>query len=209
MPQKIINYTIDFILKEIRPCARAYARGLKILKIKNNSPSCWMNYTNIRQRTKQFESVTGLTVEEFDQLLLVFSGKWRNFYRIHTIEGKKRKVPMMKADKPTKSLPLTEQKLFFILVYLKNYSLQEMLSASFGFSQSQASKWKKILCPLLFDTLDALKMLPLRDGHRVAQVLEKLGETKCFQDASERIIDRPKDQHTQQAFFSGKKKRIP
>lgn len=168
-----------------------------------------MIYTNIRQRTKQFESVTGLTVEEFDQLLSVFSGKWRNFYRIHTIEGKKRKVPMMKADKPTKSLPLIEQKLFFILVYLKNYSLQAMLSASFGFSQSQASKWKKILCPLLFDTLDALKMLPLRDGHRVAQVLEQLGETRCFQDASERIIDRPKDQHTQQVFFSGKKKRIP
>ena len=168
-----------------------------------------MNYSNIRQRTKQFESVTGLTIEEFDQLLAVFSGKWRNFYRIHTIEGKKRKVPMMKANKPTKSLPLIEQKLFFILVYLKNYSIQAMLSASFGFSQSQASKWKKILCPLLFDTLDALKMLPLRDGHQVAQVLEKLGETKCFQDASERIIDRPKDPDTQQVFFSGKKKRIP
>lgn len=168
-----------------------------------------MNYSNIRQRAKQFESVTGLKVEEFDQLLSVFSGKWRNFYRIHTIEGKKRKGPMMNPDKPTKSLPTVEEKLFFILVYLKNYSLQEMLSASFGFSQSQASKWKKALCPLLFDSLDALKMLPLRDGHRVAQALEKLGQTQCFQDASERFIDRPGDQDTQQEFFSGKKKPTP
>ena len=79
----------------------------------------------------------------------------------------------MNPDKDTKSLPSVEEKLFFILIYLKNYSLQEMMAASFGFSQSQASKWKKVLCPLLFDTLDALKMLPLRDGHRVAQVLEK------------------------------------
>lgn len=175
----------------------------------NNYPSCWMNYSNIRQRTRQFESVTGLKVTEFDQLVSVFSGKWRNFYRIHTIEGKKRKMPMMKADKATQSLPTVEEKLFFILVYLKNYSLQEMLSASFGFSQSQASKWKKVLCPLLFDTLDSLKMLPLRDAHQVAKALENLGQTKCFQDASERLIDRPQDQDTQQEFFSGKKKPTP
>lgn len=167
-----------------------------------------MDYSNIRQRTRQFESVTGLTIEEFDQLLPVFCGKWRNFYRIHTIEGKKRKAPMMDPDKKTKSLPSVEEKLFFILVYLKNYSLQEMIAASFGFSQGQASKWKKALCPLLYDTLNALKMLPLRDGHRVAEALEKRGENKCFQDASERIIDRPADQDTQQDFYSGKKKPI-
>ena len=165
-----------------------------------------MNYSNLRQRTKQFESVTGLKVEEFDQLLSVFSGKWRNFYRIHTIEGKKRKAPIMNPDKDTKSLCTVEEKLFFILVYLKNYSLQTMLSASFGFSQSQASKWQKVLCPLLFDTLDSLKMLPLRDAHRVAQALENLGQTRCFQDAAERLIERPQDQDTQQQFFSGKKK---
>lgn len=176
--------------------------------IQNNFPSYEMDYSNIRQRTRQFESVTGLTIEEFDQLSPIFSGKWRNFYRIHTIEGKKRKAPIMNPDKNTKSLPSVEEKLFFILVYLKNYSLQEMMAASFGFSQSQASKWKKVLCPLLYDTLDALKMLPLRDGHRVAEALEKLGENKCFQDASERIIDRPADEDTQQDFYSGKKKPI-
>lgn len=115
-------------------------------------------------------------------------------------------MPFMNCEKDTKSLPTVAEKLFFILVYLKNYSLQEMLSASFGFSQSQASKWKKILCPLLFDTLDTLQMLPLRDGHKIASALEKLGETKCFQDASERFIYRPKDQETQEEFFSGKKK---
>lgn len=167
-----------------------------------------MNYLNLRQRAKQFESVTGLKVEEFDHLLSVFASKWRNFYRVHTIEGKKRKAPIMNPDKATKSLPTTGDKLFFILVYLKNYSLQTMLAASFGFSQSQASKWQRVLCPLLFDTLDTLKVLPLRDPNRVAEALESLGQTKCFQDASERLIERPEDQDTQQQFFSGKKKRI-
>lgn len=50
-----------------------------------------MNYENIRNRATQFESVTGLTVAEFDHLNTTFTGKWRNFYRIHTIEGKKTK----------------------------------------------------------------------------------------------------------------------
>lgn len=165
-----------------------------------------MDYTNLRQRPKQFESVTGLKLEEFDYLLGVFAGKWRNFYRIHTIEGKKRKAPFLNPEKNTKSLPTVGDKLFFILVYLKNYSLQTMLAASFGFSQSQASKWQKALCPLLFDTLDTLKMMPLRDTNKVAKALEDLNQSRCFQDATERLIERPGDKDTQEQFFSGKKK---
>lgn len=167
-----------------------------------------MNYQNIRTRLRQFESVTGLKTEEFDKLLTVFAGKWRNFYRIHQINGTKRKAPISNPNKDTKSLPTIEEKLFFILVYLKNYSLQEMLSASFGFSQGQASKWQKVLTPLLHDTLKTLQMLPTRNGNKVAEILDKLGETRCFQDVSERSINRPNDQDTQEQFYSGKKKPI-
>jgi len=165
-----------------------------------------MNYLKIRTRITQFESVTGLKVEEFDYLLSSFSGKWRNFYKIHTIEGKKRKAPILNPDKPTKTLPSVEEKLFFILVYLKNHALQEMTGASFDFTQSQTSKWQKALLPLLHAALDELKVLPTRNGHEVARVLEKLEVDKCFQDASERLINRPGDNDTQQTFYSGKKK---
>jgi len=164
-----------------------------------------MNYFKIRNRSRQFLSVTGLQVEEFDFLYSSFSPRWRNFYRIHTIEGKKRKTPLINPDTETKTLPSVEEKLFFILAYLKNHGLQEMTAASFDFSQSQASKWQKVLRPLLENTLKDLKMLPQRDGQRVAATLEKLGVTKCFQDVSERLIERPADQDTQQEFYSGKK----
>lgn len=167
---------------------------------------CCMNYENIRTRPKQFLNVTSLHVEEFDYLLSSFSSKWRNYYRIHTIEGKKRKAPLSNPEKNTKSLPTTEEKLFFILVYLKNYSLQEMMAASFGFSQGQASKWSKALRPLLFDALKALHMLPTRQGEQVAQILTKLNENRCFQDVTERLINRPNDQDVQKDFYSGKKK---
>jgi len=164
-----------------------------------------MNYYKIRNRPRQFLSITGLQVEEFDFLYSSFYSRWRNFYRIHTIEGKKRKTPLINPDTQTKTLPSVEEKLFFILAYLKNHGLQEMTAASFDFSQSQASKWQKVLRPLLESTLKDLKMLPQRDGQRVAATLEKLGITKCFQDVSERLIERPADQDTQQEFYSGKK----
>lgn len=168
-----------------------------------------MDYHNVRSRPTQFQSVTSLKVEEFDHLLRSFSGKWRNYYRIHNIEGKRRKAPISNPEKDTKTLPSMEEKLFFILVYLKNYSLQEMMAASFNFSQSQASKWSKALRPLLLEALKDLHLLPTRQGHKVAAILEKLGETKCFQDVTERLINRPADKEVQEEFYSGKKKHTP
>lgn len=167
-----------------------------------------MNYFKVRKRPRQFLSVTGLHVEEFDFLYSPFHTRWKNFYRHHTIEGKRRKTRLINADKKTKTLPSVEEKLFFILAYLKNHGLQEMTAASFDFSQSQASKWQKILCPLLESALGDLKMLPQRDGQKVASSLEKHGVTKCFQDVSERLIERPADEDTQQEFYSGKKNPI-
>ncbi len=80
------------------------------------------------------------------------------------------------------------------------------MAASFGFSQSQASKWSKALRPLLLEALNDLQLLPAREGHKVAPILEKLGATKCFQDVTERLINRPADKNVQEEFYSGKKK---
>lgn len=167
-----------------------------------------MDYQKVKQRPRQFESVSSLKIEEFDHLCSFFAEQWKKFYRYHTLEGKKRKHPSTNADKDTPSLPSIEEKLFFILVYLKNNSLQEMTAASFGFSQSNASKWAKILRPILGQSLKKMGMLPQREGHKVKQMLERFGEEKCFQDATERPINRPQDADTQQEFYSGKKKVI-
>ena len=152
-----------------------------------------MNYENIRQRKSQFESVTGLKMEEFDYLYQEFAPRWKKFYRYHTIEGKKRKHPHPNPGKQTATLPSIAEKLFFLLVYLKNYSLQEMMAASFGFSQSNASKWVKVLRPILVDSLKGLTLLPETESSKVAQKLEQLGETQCFLDATERPINKSLD----------------
>jgi hypothetical protein len=76
-----------------RQCAHVHV-GKKFVISKYISELCCMNYENIRTRPKQFLNVTSLHVEEFDYLFSSFSSKWRNYYRIHTIEGKKRKAPL-------------------------------------------------------------------------------------------------------------------
>ncbi len=168
-----------------------------------------MNYAHIRQRPTQFESVTSLKIEEFDYLSPLFSERWIKFYRHFTIEGKRRKAPIFNPSKGTRSLPSVDEKLFFVLVYVKNHALQEMTAASSGFSQSQASKWQKVLKPLFFESLKELGMLPQRDGSKVGQMLESLGEEKAFHDATERPVNRPADPDTQEEFYSGKKKPTP
>lgn len=168
-----------------------------------------MKYAEIRQRNRQFESITGLKVEEFDFLYLEFAQRWKKFYRYHTLEGKKRQHPHNNPGKDTRTLPSIAEKLFFVLVYLKNYSLQEMMAASFGFSQSNASKWIKVLRPILFDSLKKLDMIPETSSHKVGDKLDQLGEEQCFLDGTERPVNQALDRDTEEQFYSGKKKDIP
>lgn len=81
-----------------------------------------------------------------------------------------------------------------------------MLGASYGFSQAQASRWIKILRPVLQDSLKSLQLLPQRKGSQVAQVLTRLKVNQCFQDTTERLINRAEDDTTQKEFYSVKKK---
>ena len=91
----------------------------KIGNTKKKAELYQMNYAcpdtsveNVRNRPKQFLSVTSLFVEEFDYLLSSFSSKWRNYYRIHTIEGKKRKAPIFNPEKTLKHFQLLKKNYF-------------------------------------------------------------------------------------------------
>ena len=115
-----------------------------------------MNYQKIRRNPTQFVILTSLTIEEFDGLLPVFKRHWLKYNRYHTLEGKKRKLPNLNPGKPTRTLPSVEEKLFFLLSYLKNYPLQQFQAASFGISQAKVSQWVKVLHLLLQASLKEL-----------------------------------------------------
>jgi hypothetical protein len=155
-----------------------------------------MNYEKIRQNLPRFQSLTSLTVSEFDELLPYFEAKWARFIEKYNLDG----TPRLRAYSPRNEtqLPSIAHKLFFILVYQKNNLLQEFLAASFDLDTGMANKWIHILSPLLDKSLACFK---------AATDIKSADfqENKTYLiDAIERQIQR--DTYCQEEFYSGKKK---
>ena len=100
-----------------------------------------------------------------------------------------------------------EDKLFFILVYEKTYSLQTLQGLLFGLSQPQANYWIHRLLPLLQQALAELHLTPERDPQAVAtSALLAKTPPDFLIDGTERRRQRPQDAAEQTACYSGKKK---
>jgi hypothetical protein len=68
-------------------------------------------------------------------------------------------------------LPTPEDRLLFILVYLKTYALQVVQGRLFGMVQSKANQWIHVLLPALLAALRALGDAPARSLTALAQRL--------------------------------------
>src|SRR3989440_8385864 len=68
-------------------------------------------------------------------------------------------------------LPTPEDRLFFLLTYLKTYSLQVVQGRLFGMGQSKANQWIHVLLPALLAALRTLGDAPARSLAALAQRL--------------------------------------
>jgi hypothetical protein len=68
-------------------------------------------------------------------------------------------------------LPTPEDRLFFLLTYLKTYSLQVVQGRLFGMGQSKAHQWIHVLLPVLLAALRTLGDAPTRSLAALAQRL--------------------------------------
>jgi hypothetical protein len=107
------------------------------------------------------------------------------------------------SDYKNSPLPTIEDKLLFILHYLKSNNLQMVQGALFGMSQPKANVWIHCLQPILNQTLAELGELPARQMDQVA--FTEGQETIYFHDGTERPIPRPAQAEQQRAYYSGKK----
>src|SRR5205823_6557068 len=99
-----------------------------------------------------------------------------------------------------------EDKLLFILYYVKVYPLQEILAFEFGMVQSTANEWIHLLSEVLKKALDHGGYVPERDPKQLATVLESETEQTYGIDGTERSRQRPRDAEKQKHYYSGKKK---
>jgi hypothetical protein len=162
------------------------------------------NYTQLSRKPKQFHALTGYTLEEFSALLPAFVTSFLAYVQEYTLEGKQRQKRRYVTYKNS-PLPTMEDKLLFILTYLRKATTQDIFGEVFGMSQPVVNQWIHILHPCLNQALVKLGEIPAR----TASDLQVAGDDVkvYFQDGTERPIPRPKNQEVQKSYYSGKKKR--
>jgi hypothetical protein len=93
-----------------------------------------ITYATLRSEPRRFLALTGLTLAEFQQLLRAFARAYaRRYPADRTVAGLPRQRAAGGGCKGALHAP--EQKLLFLLVYLKTYPLQVLMAELFGVSQ--------------------------------------------------------------------------
>lgn len=164
-----------------------------------------LTYAELKKHPKRLLALTGLARREFEEVLPVFAQALAEAEARTKPKPKKRQRAPGGGRKP--SLRTVEDKLLFILVYTKTYPLQLVQGELFEMSQPSANEWIHALLPVLSAALDALGVMPERDGGQAAQHERRQGEARDLTiDGVERRRQRPKDPKIQAIHYSGKKK---
>ena len=165
-----------------------------------------LEYTEVKRDWRKFLALTGLTLKEFQALLLAFTAAYgRTYPGDRTLAGRKRQRRIGGGRRG--QLTTLEQKLLFLLVYQKTYPLQVVMGELFGMSQAAANQWIHRLLPVLQAALDAMGVMPERDGPQFAHAERGTGEPREYIiDGTERRRQRPKNPEKQVLHYSGKKK---
>src|SRR5216110_3532627 len=129
-----------------------------------------LRFTELQSRPMAFLDCTSVTLDEFQQLVPPFEAAFQERMAAWRLDGKPRTARRFRVYK---NCPLLtpEDRLFFILVYLKTYALQVVQGRLFGMGQSKANQWIHILLPALLAALRALGGAPARSLTALAQRL--------------------------------------
>jgi DDE superfamily endonuclease/Helix-turn-helix of DDE superfamily endonuclease len=166
-----------------------------------------ITYTELQTDRQQFLALTGLTLSEFQRLLTAFPQAYQQHYPAsQTAEGQPRQRAHGGGCKGRLEQP--EDKLLFLLVYLKTYPLQAVMGELFDLSTPRVNYWIHRLLPVLRSALDDLGVLPERDPTHFARVQGASEKPpRLIIDATERRRQRPKNPEKQALFYSGRKKK--
>ena len=160
-----------------------------------------LTYKKIKDKPEVLISLTTLRREEFEVLSEFFEQTWQEYIGQYTLEGKPRNRSASIRSNTT--LRTAEDRLLFILYHLKGNAIQQLMGITFEMTQAQVSLWIKLLSKLLRDSLEKQGYLPKRKVEQLKKALEK--ESTVLLDATEREIQRPKDNEVQKEYYSGKK----
>ena len=159
---------------------------------------------------RHMRALTGLSIEQFDQLLPTFSQiytevEWQT-YEEGLVSGERQRKP---GGGTKGKLPEMEDKLLFVLYYYKIYPTFDAFGTQFDMARSKAHRNLYKLSPILHETLVRLKMMPHREFKDPEELKNALGDaSQVIIDVTERNYRRFKDDAQQREHYSGKKNGI-
>jgi hypothetical protein len=129
-----------------------------------------LRFTELQSRPMEFLDLTSVTLDEFQQLVPPFEAAFQSRMAARRMDGKPRTARRFTVYKHC-PLPTPEDRLFFLLTYLKTYALQVVHGRLFGMVQGKANQWIHVLLPALLAALRALGDAPARSLTALAQRL--------------------------------------
>ncbi len=129
-----------------------------------------LQFTDVQDRPTEFLDLTSLTLDEFQQLVPPFEAAFQAHMAAWRLDGTPRTARQFAVYKNC-PLPTPEDRLFFLLTYLKTYSLQVVQGRLSGMGQSKAHQWIHVLLPVLLAALRTLGDAPARSLTALAQRL--------------------------------------
>ena len=129
-----------------------------------------LRFTEIQRRPTEVLDLTSLTLDEFQRLVPPFEAAFEAHMADWRLDGRPRTARRY-TTYTNCPLPTPEDRLLFILVYLKTYPLQVVQGRLFGMGQSKAHQWIHVLLVVLRATLRTLGDAPTRSVRALAQRL--------------------------------------
>jgi hypothetical protein len=99
-----------------------------------------LRYRDLSTSTTEVLDLTSVTIDEFTALVPPFEAAFLDSMADWTLHGRQRPARRYTTDKNC-PLPTPEDRLLFILVYLKQNPMQRLHGRVFGRRQSKATPW--------------------------------------------------------------------
>jgi Helix-turn-helix of DDE superfamily endonuclease len=127
-----------------------------------------LRFADLQTRPMEVLDLTSLTVDEFRQLVPPFEAAFQAHMAEWCLDGQPRTARRYTTYRNC-PLPTPEDRLLFILVYLKTYALQVVQGRLFGMGQSKAQQWIHVLLVVLQATRRTIGDAPTRSLTALAQ----------------------------------------
>src|SRR4051794_29597312 len=143
---------------------------------------CGVKYEQWKKNPIRFVAMTGYTVERFGELLPYFKEIHDQYLSHYHLNGKRRKGTRRFVLYANSPLPSIEERLAFILSYLKLNPLQEQHADLFSMQQKQCYEFVHGLKTILDQVLELAGAVPAQNNSELQDKLTEMSAAAMQQD---------------------------